>query len=333
MTKIAINGFGRIGRMAARAIIEKGLPLEIVAVNDLTDTGTLAHLFEFDSTFGTFNGSVSHTDDSITINGNQIKAFAEKDPAALPWADLGVEIVLECTGIFRKRDGADKHLAAGAKRVIISAPAKGEIDETFVIGVNEKSYDPSKHEIISNASCTTNGLAPVAKVLHENFGIVNGLMTTIHSYTGDQRLLDAPHSDLRRARAANLSMVPTSTGAAKAVGLVIPELKGKLNGLAIRVPTPDVSVVDLTVNLEKEATADEINAALKAASQGELKGILGYEERPLVSRDFLGDDRSTIVDGQSTATMGNMAKLLAWYDNEWGYALRLAELAVIVSQK
>ncbi len=333
MTKIAINGFGRIGRMAARAIIEKNLPLEIAAVNDLTDTATLAHLFEFDSTFGKFNGRVSSDEHSITVNGKQIKAIAEKNPAALPWADLGVEIVLECTGIFRKRDGADKHLEAGAKRVIISAPAKGEIDGTFVIGVNEKDYDPAKHEIISNASCTTNGLAPVAKVLHEKFGILSGLMTTIHSYTGDQRLLDAPHSDLRRARAANLSMVPTSTGAAKAVGLVIPELKGKLNGLAIRVPTPDVSVVDLTVTLAKEASAEEINAALKAASEGELKGILGYEERPLVSRDFLGDDRSTIVDGLATSTMGNMAKLLAWYDNEWGYALRLAELAVMVSKR
>ncbi len=332
MTKIAINGFGRIGRMAVRAIFEKNLPLEIVAVNDLTDTATLAHLFQFDSTFGTFKGTVEHDENSITINGKKIRAFAEKDPSVLPWKDLGVETVLECTGIFRKREGCDKHLAAGAKRVIISAPAKGEIDGTFVIGVNEKDFDPAKHKIISNASCTTNGLAPVAKVLHEKFGIINGLMTTIHSFTGDQRLLDAPHSDLRRARAATASMVPTSTGAAKAVGLVIPELKGKLNGLAIRVPTPDVSVVDLTVTLSREATAEEVNAALKAAAQGELKGILGFEERALVSRDFLGDDRSTIVDADSTVAIGNTVKILAWYDNEWGYALRLAELAVLTGK-
>lgn len=333
MTKIAINGFGRIGRMALHAIINKNLPLEVVAINDLADTATLAHLFHYDSTFGVFHGDVQSDEKSITINGKKILVFAEKDPEVLSWKDLDIEIVLECTGFFCKKEGAEKHIKAGAKRVIISAPGKGEIDGTFVIGVNDKTFDPAKHFIISNASCTTNGLAPVAKVLHESFGIVNGLMTTIHSFTGDQRLLDAPHKDLRRARNATSSMVPTTTGAAKAVGLVIPELKGKLNGFAVRVPTPDVSVVDLTVNLEREATAEEINAAFLKASENELKGILGYEARPLVSRDFLGDDRSTIVDGMSTVTIGKMAKILAWYDNEWGYALRLAELASIVAGK
>lgn len=333
MTKVAINGFGRIGRMAARAIFEKNLPVEIVAINDLTDNNTLAHLFAFDSTFGRFSGTVSSTEDSIIINGKTIKAFAEKDPALLPWKDLDVDVVLECTGFFTKRETAVKHIDAGAKRVIISAPAKGEVDGTFVIGVNEKSFDPAKHIVISNASCTTNGLAPVAKVLNEKFGIENGLMTTIHSFTGDQRLLDAPHSDLRRARAATASMVPTTTGAAKAVGLVIPELKGKLNGFAMRVPTPDVSVVDLTVNLQKEASVEEINAAFDAAATGELKGILGFEPRPLVSRDFLGDDRSTIVDGACTQVIGKLAKVIAWYDNEWGYALRLVELAILTGGK
>lgn len=330
MTKIAINGFGRIGRMAVRSIISNDLPLEIAAINDLTDNKTLAHLFEFDSTFGRYHVDVSYDDSSITIDGKKIAVFSEKDPSALPWKDLGVETVLECTGVFRKRAGMQKHIDAGAKRVILSAPAKDEIDATFVLGVNENEYDPEKHFLVSNASCTTNCLAPFAKVVHESFGIVKGLMTTIHSYTGDQRLLDAPHSDLRRARSAACSMVPTTTGAAKAVGLVLPDLKGKLNGFAVRVPTPNVSLVDLTVQLKKEASAEEINASLQKASEGELKGVLGYEERPLVSHDYVGENCSSVVDAQSTMVQGDMAKVVAWYDNEWGYASRLVDLAVFM---
>lgn len=332
MTKIAINGFGRIGRMAARAIIERDLPLDIVAINDLTDAKTLAHLFEFDSTFGRFNGTVDHNENSITINGKKIPVFAERDPENLPWKEHAIEIALECTGFFRNQEGAEKHITAGAQRVIISAPAKGEVDGTFVVGVNDNKFDKEKHKVFSNASCTTNCLAPVAKVLNDTFGIEKGLMTTIHAYTGDQRILDAPHKDLRRARAAAVSMIPTSTGAAKAVGLVLPELNGKLNGFAIRVPTQDVSVTDLTVELKTEASVEEINTALKKAAEGELKGILGYEERPLVSIDYKGDAHSSIVDSQSTKVIGNMVKVLAWYDNEWGYANRLCDLAVIAGK-
>ncbi len=316
--------------MAIRSIIENDLPLEVVAINDLTDNDTLAHLFQFDSTFGQFNGEVEHDEKSITINGKRIAAFAERDPEALPWEELGADIVLECTGVFRTRAGAQKHIDAGAKRVIISAPAKDEVDGTFVLGVNEKDFNPDTDFIISNASCTTNCLAPVVKVIDDSFGIEKGLMTTIHSYTGDQRVLDAPHRDMRRARSCAESMIPTTTGAAKAVGLVLPQLKGKLNGFAIRVPTPDVSLVDLTVELTKEASAEEINMALKKAESGELQGVLGVEDRPLVSIDYRGENRSSVVDGLSTMTMGNMAKIVAWYDNEWGYARRLVDLAVLV---
>lgn len=331
--KIAINGFGRIGRIATRIIFEQNLPLEVVAINDLTDTATLAHLFAFDSTFRRFKGEVSSDESSITISGKKIAAFAEKDPSLLPWKDLGVDIVLECTGIFCKRAGMEKHLTAGAKQVILSAPAKDEIDGTFVVGVNDGDFDPAKHTLLSNASCTTNCLAPVAKVIDEEFGIIKGLMTTIHSFTGDQRLLDAPHRDLRRARTATASMVPTTTGAAKAVGLVLPNLKGKLNGFAVRVPTPDVSLVDLTVELSREVSKEDINSALKKASETSLKGILGYEERPLVSCDFIGENLSSVVDAKSTMTIGSMAKVVAWYDNEWGYSRRLCDLAVLVAEK
>ncbi len=331
MTKIAINGFGRIGRMAMRAILQNNKKLEVVAVNDLTDNKTLAHLFEFDSTYGRFEGEVSSDEKSITINGQKIKALSERDPANLPWKDLEVDIVLECTGFFRHRDKAALHLKAGAKKVIISAPAKDEIDGTFVLGVNEKDFDSQKHHIISNASCTTNGLAPVAKVLHENFGIKKGLMTTIHSVTGDQKILDAPHSDLRRARACNLSMIPTTTGAAKAVALVLPELKGKLDGCAVRVSTPTVSLIDLTVQLNKDVSREEVNNAFQKASEGELKGILGFEEKPLVSSDFKMNNHSSIIDPQFTKVSGgNLLKVLAWYDNEWGYASRLVDLAEFV---
>jgi len=331
MTKIAINGFGRIGRMATRAIFERKLPLEIVAINDLAAPKLLAHLFQFDSTFGEFAGEVSADENSITIDGVKIPVFSERDPENL---DLKkVDIVLECTGIFRNREKMEKHLRAGATRVILSAPAKGEIDGTFVMGVNHENFHPEKHFLISNASCTTNCLAPVAKVLDEIFSIERGIMTTIHSFTGDQRLLDAPHRDFRRARAATTSMIPTTTGAARAVGLVLPRLNGKLNGLAIRVPTPNVSLVDLSVELSREVSADEINAALEKAARGKLSGILRVEHRPLVSHDFLKSPFSSIVDAPSTMTIGKMAKILAWYDNEWGYSNRLVDLAVFVGEK
>lgn len=334
MKKIAINGFGRIGRMALSAIIKRKMNLEVVAINDLAPAETLAHLFEFDSTYGRFDGEVSHTEDSLIVNGKKIAVYTEKDPTQLPWKDLEIDVVLECTGFFCTRESASMHLQAGAKRVILSAPAKGDIDGTFVMGVNEGDFDPIKHFIISNASCTTNGLAPVAKVLDENFGIEKGLMTTIHSYTGDQRLLDAPHKDLRRARSAGLSMVPTTTGAAKAVGLVLPHLLGKLNGCSIRVPTPTVSLVDLTVELKNASSVEAINVAFKKASENELAGILGYEERPLVSIDFKMDARSSIVDAASTQLIGNnMVKVLAWYDNEWGYANRLVDLALYTTSR
>ncbi|MCT4592166.1 MAG: type I glyceraldehyde-3-phosphate dehydrogenase [Candidatus Gracilibacteria bacterium] len=328
MKKIAINGFGRIGRMAFSSIIKKQLELDVVAINDLAHPSVLAHLFEFDSTFGRFEGKISYTDNSLIINDKEILVFSERDPADLPWGDLEIDVVLECTGFFTKKEDAIKHINQGAKRVVISAPAKGDIDGTFVMGVNDNEFDPEKHFVVSNASCTTNCLAPVAKVIDENFGIVKGLMTTIHSYTGDQRLLDAPHKDMRRARSACLSMVPTTTGAAKAVSLVLPQLKGKLNGYAIRIPTPTVSLVDLTVELSKKATPNEINEAIKNASENELSGILGFEPRPLVSIDYKMDSRSSIVDAEFTNIIGgNMAKILTWYDNEWGYSNRLVELA------
>jgi len=327
---VGINGFGRIGRNFFRAAY-KDPSLRIVAVNDITDAKTLAHLLKYDSVHGRFEASVEVKENAIVVNGKEVQVLACKDPADLPWGKLGVEIVIESTGMFTGRDGAGKHLAAGAKRVIISAPAKGE-DGTFVMGVNEKTFDPAKHFILSNASCTTNCLAPVAKVLLDTFGIERGLMTTIHSYTNDQKILDLPHKDLRRARAAGVSMIPTTTGAAKAVSLVIPELKGRLDGMAIRVPTPNVSVVDLTAELSKSATAEEINAAMKKASEGAMKGILQYVDEPLVSIDFNHDPASSCFDALSTKVLGGkMVKVLSWYDNEWGYSCRLVDLAKYVA--
>ncbi len=328
--KIGINGFGRIGRNFFRAAY-KDPSLQIVAVNDITDAKTLAHLLKYDSVHGRFEASVDVKENAIVVNGKEVQVLACKDAADLPWGKLGVEIVIESTGRYTDRDGAGKHIAAGAKRVIISAPAKGE-DGTFVMGVNEKTFDPTKHFILSNASCTTNCLAPVAKVLLDNFGIERGLMTTIHSYTNDQKILDLPHKDLRRARAAGVSMIPTTTGAAKAVSLVIPELKGRLDGMAIRVPTPNVSVVDLTAELSKSATAEEINAAMKKASEGPMKGILQYVDEPLVSIDFNHDPASSSFDALSTKVIGGkLVKVLSWYDNEWGYSCRLVDLAKYVS--
>jgi len=326
MPTIAINGFGRIGRLVLRAILQKYPNMNVVAINDITDAKTLAYLFKYDSIHKIFPGEITHTENSISINGKEIKIFAEKDPEALPWKDLGVEIVIESTGIFTSREKAGKHLKAGAKKVIISAPAKDEVDATVVMGVNHLNLK-AEHAIVSNASCTTNCLAPVAKVLHDKFGIVNGLMTTIHSYTNDQRILDLPHSDLRRARAAAMSMIPTSTGAAKAIGLVIPELNGKLDGLAVRVPTPDGSVVDLTVNLEKAATKEEINAAMKEAAETYLKGYLMYSDEPIVSIDIVGNPYSSIYDSKTVSVKGNLVKIFSWYDNEWGYSVRVADLA------
>ena len=331
-TKIGINGFGRIGRNLFRAAFGDAA-LDIVAVNDITDARTLAHLLKYDSVHGAFKGTVEAKDQSLVVNGKEIKVLASKDPAALPWKDLGVEVVVESTGRFTDRASAAKHLEAGAKKVIISAPAKDE-DITIVLGVNETRYDPAKHHVISNASCTTNCLAPMAKVLMQVCGIKHGLMTTIHSYTNDQSILDLPHKDLRRARAAAMSMIPTSTGAAKAVGLVLPELKGKVHGLAIRVPTPNVSVVDLVIEAEKPVTAEAINAALRKAAEGELKGILGYTDEPLVSIDFNGNPLSSIVDGLSTSVMdGTMVKVLSWYDNEWGYSCRVRDLIKYIALK
>jgi len=330
--KVAINGFGRIGRNVVRAAL--GNPaIEFVAVNDLTDTKTLAHLLKYDSVLGPLDADVKATEDSILVNGRAIKVFAVKDPAQLDWSSLGAQVVIESTGKFTDAKAAAAHLKGTVKKVIISAPAKNE-DITIVLGVNEKSYDPAKHNIMSNASCTTNCLAPVAKVLHEKFGILKGSMTTIHSYTNDQNVLDFPHKDLRRARAAALNMIPTTTGAAKAIGLVMPELKGKLDGYSMRVPTPDVSVVDLVALLAKNATAEEVNAALKAASEGELKGILGYTEDPVVSTDMLHNPNSSIVDGQMTKVLdGNLLKIVAWYDNEWGYSMRVVDLIQFLAKK
>lgn len=323
--KVAINGFGRIGRLVLRAGIDDK-NIEFVAINDLTDAKTLAHLLKYDSVHRAFKGTVKAKDGAIVVNGKEIKILSERDPANLPWKDLGIDIVVESTGLFRDPEKAGKHLKAGAKKVIISAPAKGDI-KTVVIGVNCDTYDPAKDHIVSNASCTTNCLAPFAKVIHEKFGIVGGLMTTIHAYTNDQRILDLPHSDLRRARAAAMSMIPTTTGAAKAVGLVIPELKGKLNGGAMRVPTSDVSVVDLVAELSKEASVEEINGALKEAANGKLKGILAFSEEPLVSVDYTGNPHSSIVDGLSTMMIGKkLVKILSWYDNEWGFSCRMVDL-------
>ncbi|MDZ4121497.1 MAG: type I glyceraldehyde-3-phosphate dehydrogenase [Candidatus Cloacimonadaceae bacterium] len=325
MTNVAINGFGRIGRLVLRAFLKHNPEINVVAINDLTDAKTLAFLFKYDSIHRQYDGDVSYDETGLIVDGKKIKIFAEKDPEALPWKELGVEIVVESTGIFTSMEKASKHLKAGAKKVLISAPAKDTVDATIVMGVNHQTLKP-EHKIVSNASCTTNCLAPVAKVLQDNFGIVNGIMTTIHSYTNDQRILDFPHSDLRRARAAAMSMIPTSTGAAKAIGLVIPELVGKLDGLAVRVPTPDGSLVDLTVNLEKAATKEEINAAMKKAADTYLKGFLKYCDEPIVSIDVVGDPHSSVFDSLSTYVKGNMIKILSWYDNEWGYSCRLADL-------
>jgi glyceraldehyde 3-phosphate dehydrogenase len=334
-TKIGINGFGRIGRNSFKVITEKyAEELDVVAINDLTDAKTLAHLLKYDSVFGRFNGTVEAQENSLLVNGKEIRILAERDPGSINWGALGVEIVLESTGLFTKREKAEVHITkGGAGKVIISAPATGE-DITLVLGVNENKYDPQKHNIISNASCTTNCLAPVAKVLHENFGIRKGLMTTIHSYTNDQNILDLPHKDIRRARAAGLSIIPTKTGAAKAIGLVIPEIDGKLSGFSLRVPTPAVSVIDLVVETEKSVTREEVNAALETAAEGKLQGLLGYTEEPLVSVDFKGDEASSIVDALSTMVIdNNMVKVLSWYDNEWGYSNRCADLAAFVARK
>ncbi len=330
--RVAINGFGRIGRNVFRAS-QKNKDIEIVALNDLTDTKTLAHLLKWDSTFGEFPHDVKAGDGKIIVDGKEIAVLAKKDPAELPWKDLKVDITLECTGLFLDKAGAGKHITAGAKKVLISAPAK-DPDATFVIGVNDHTYDAGKHHIISNASCTTNCLAPLTKVVHDSFGVVHGLMNTIHSYTNDQRLLDLPHKDLRRARAACVSIIPTSTGAAKAVSLVLPELKGKLDGMSLRVPTPDVSVVDVVFEVSRKTTKEEVNAALKAAANGRMKGILQYEEQPLVSIDFKGNPHSSIIDASLTSVMeGTMVKVISWYDNEWGYSNRLRDLAIMVAKK
>ncbi|MBC7360719.1 MAG: type I glyceraldehyde-3-phosphate dehydrogenase [Candidatus Aminicenantes bacterium] len=331
--RIGINGFGRIGRNMLRASY-KDPELEYVAVNDITDAKTLAHLLKYDSVLGTFKEDIKATEDSIILNGKPIKVLAEKDISGLNWKDLGVDVVIESTGKYTKRPDAIKHIEiGGAKKVIVSAPAT-DPDVTIVMGVNEDVYDPAKHHLISNASCTTNCLAPVAKVIHENFGIEKAFMTTIHAYTNDQRILDAPHKDLRRARAAAVSQIPTTTGAAKAVGLVLPELKGKIDGIAIRVPTPNVSLVDLVAVVKKETTAEEVNAALKAAAEGKLKGIIEYTEEPLVSVDFMSNPHSAIVDALSTKVIEkNLVKVMAWYDNEWGYSCRLVDLVKYIMKK
>ncbi|MER6395655.1 MULTISPECIES: type I glyceraldehyde-3-phosphate dehydrogenase [unclassified Kitasatospora] len=327
--RVGINGFGRIGRNFFRAVKAQGADIEIVGVNDLTDTKTLAHLLKYDSILGTFPGEVSHTENSITVDGKTFKVIAERDPANLPWGELGVDIVIESTGIFTKAEAAKKHITAGAKKVIISAPATDE-DVTIVMGVNDEKYDAAKHDVISNASCTTNCVAPLAKVLNENFGIVKGLMTTVHAYTNDQVTLDFPHKDLRRARAAALNIIPTSTGAAKATALVLPELKGKLDGTSLRVPVPTGSITDLVVTLERDVTVEEVNAAFQKASEGSLKGILQYTEDPIVSSDIVNSPFSTIFDSLMTMVQGNQVKVFGWYDNEWGYSNRLVNLTTLV---
>ena len=330
--RIAINGFGRIGRMVFRAAALDP-EIEVVAINATHEVKALAHLLKYDSVQGKYQAQVDTTDDSIIVNGRETKIVADRNPLNLPWKELGVDIVIEATGKFRSKETAGQHIQAGAKKVVITAPGKDE-DITIVMGVNDHLYDAEKHDVISNASCTTNCLAPVAKVLHETFGIVSGMVTTVHSYTNDQNNLDNPHKDLRRARACALSILPSTTGAAKAVALVLPELKGKFNGVALRVPTPNVSIVDLVATLEKEVTAEEVNAALKAASEGPLKGVLGYSDEPLVSIDYVGDPHSSIVDGLSTMVVADKTvKIFAWYDNEWGYSLRVVDLAKLAGTK
>ena len=324
MNNVAINGFGRIGRLVFRALLDDK-EVNLVAINDLTDNKTLAHLLKYDSVHGTLKQSVSHTDDSLIIDDKKIKVFSEKDPASLPWKELKVDYVIEATGVFRSRDKAAKHLAAGARKVLITAPAKDEIDATIVIGVNEKELK-KEDAIVSNASCTTNCLAPIARVLHDNFGIIYGLMSTVHSYTNDQSILDFPHTDLRRARAAGINLIPTSTGAAKATGLVIPDLKGRFDGLAIRTPTPDGSLVDLSVILDREVSAADINSVMKQAAETTMKGIIEYSETPLVLTDIVGNPHSAIFDAPLTMVSGKLAKVIAWYDNEWGYSVRVADL-------
>ena len=329
--KVAINGFGRIGRNVLRIACNSS-EMDVVAINDLTDAATLAHLFKYDSVHGTFTGDVSVEGDSLVVNGKAIKILSQRDPAQLPWKEMGVEIAIESTGLFTARDKAAMHLEAGAKKVVISAPGK-DADLTVCMGINETEYDADKHDIISNASCTTNCLAPVAKVLMQKFGIVRGLMTTIHAYTNDQNILDLPHKDLRRARAAAMSMIPTTTGAAKAVSLVLPQLKGKLDGMAIRVPTPNVSVVDLVVETEKATSIEEVNAAMKEAANGEMKGILDYCDQPLVSVDFNGSPASSSLDSLTTNVIeGNMVKVMTWYDNEWGYSNRVFDLVRYITK-
>lgn len=334
MIRVAINGFGRIGRNFMRCWLgRENSHIEVVAINDTSDPKTNSHLLKYDSMMGKFNADISYDDNSITVNGKTIKCTSDRNPENLPWKDWEIDLIIESTGVFTSKEGASKHIKAGAKKVLITAPGKND-DGTFVVGVNDKDYDHDKHVVISNASCTTNCLAPVAKVLHEQFGIIKGTMTTTHSYTGDQRLLDASHRDLRRARAAALNIVPTSTGAAKAVALVLPELKGKLNGIALRVPTPNVSVVDLVIQVEKQTFTDEVNQALKAAAEGPMKGILEYNELELVSSDYRGTDASSIVDASLTMVMGgDLVKVISWYDNEWGYSQRVVDLAELVGQK
>lgn len=334
-TKIGINGFGRIGRCVARVILEQaGSDLEIVGINDLTDDDTLAHLLQYDSVHGRFGQSVDTEDGYLVVGDKRIRTMAERDPSKLPWKELGAEIVLECTGVFRDKAGAGKHIEAGAKRVIISAPGKPDIDATFCFGINSDEFDADKHHVISNASCTTNCLAPIAKVLNDSFGIIKGHMVTVHSYTNDQRILDLPHSDLRRARAAALSMIPTTTGAAKAIGLVLPVLKGKLDGSAIRVPTPNVSLTCLTAHVEKKTDRDAVLAALDAAAAGPLAGVLRIERKPLVSTDFIGDPYSSIVDADMTQVVGgDLVEIQSWYDNEWGFSSRMIDLTRHIAAK
>lgn len=333
--KIAINGFGRIGRCVARALFASGQDdLELVGINDLTGAETLAHLLKFDSVHRTFPRDVKVEGDALVVGGKRVPISAEKDPAKLPWKSLGADIVLECTGLFRDKEAAQKHLDSGAQRVIISAPGGPDVDATFCVGINTESYDAGKHRVVSNASCTTNCLAPIAKVLHDSFGIVKGHMTTVHAYTNDQKVLDLPHKDLRRARAAGLSMIPTSTGAAKAIGLVLPDLKGKLDGTAIRVPTPDVSITCLTAQVEKSTNAEAVNEAMRKAASGALEGVLGVEDRPLVSSDFIGDARSSVVDSAQTQVVGgDLVEVQSWYDNEWGFSSRMLDLARVMARR
>ncbi len=330
--RVAINGFGRIGRNVLRAAKASGADLDFVAVNDLTDTRTLAHLLKYDSVHGIYPGTVEATDDGLIVDGDEIRVLSEKDPASLPWKDLGVDLVLESTGRFTKREDAAKHLEAGARKVVISAPGKNE-DITIVLGVNHDAYDPAKHDVISNASCTTNCLAPVVKVLLDEFGFRRGIMTTVHSYTNDQQILDLPHKDLRRARAAAVSIIPTTTGAAKATSLVLPEVKGKIDGMAMRVPTPNVSIIDLTAELEREASIEEINEAFRSAAQGPLAGVLEVQDALLVSVDFIGNPHSAILDSASTNVVAGLTKVVAWYDNEWGYSSRCVDVMKFVGEQ